>query len=107
MLVADKHRDDRRRRFISAETMIVARGRRGDSQKILMLIYRLNDRAHEQKERHVARRILAGIQKVLARIGRKRPVVVLAASVYAVKRLFMQKTRRARASSRASASAPS
>ena len=89
-LVADVHRNDRRRRLVRAEAVIVCGRRHADAQHILIVVHGLNDRAQEQQELRVFRRCLAGLKQVHAGVGGQRPVVVLAGTVDAGKRLFMQ-----------------
>ena len=89
-LVADVHRNDRRRRLVRAEAVIVCGRRHADAQHILIVIHGLNDRAQEQQELRVFRRCLAGLKQVHAGVRDQRPVIVLAGAVDAGKRLFMQ-----------------
>ena len=89
-LVAEEYGEDRRRSFVAAETVVVGRSRNGNAQKILIFVHRLqNCRKDEQKLRVLLRRV-AGVQKVFAPVGGKRPVVVLAGAVHTGERLFMQ-----------------
>ena len=89
-LVADVHRNDRRRRLVRAEAVIVCGRRHADAQHILIVIHGLNDRTQEQQELRVFRRCLAGLKQVHAGVRDQRPVIVLARAVDAGKRLFMQ-----------------
>ena len=71
--------------------MIVAR--RGDcrAQNTLIAVYRRDDAGkHEHKER-VVFGIGSGVEQIQPRVGRKRPVVMLARTVHSLKRLFVQK----------------
>ena len=66
-LVAEEHGDDGRRRFVGAQTVIVARGGDRDAQQILILVHRLDDGAQEQQELRVLVRGLARLEQVDAR----------------------------------------
>ena len=59
-------------------------------EQILIFVDRLDNGAEEQQELRVFVRRVAGLEKVDARIGGDRPVVVLAAAVDAGERLFVQ-----------------
>ena len=89
-LVADIHGDDGGRRFVRAQTVIVARAGDADAQQILILVHGLDDRRQEQQELRVLHRRRARIEQIFAPVGGNRPVVVLARSVHALERLFMQ-----------------
>ena len=71
--------------------MIVAGGRDGDAEQILVLMHRLDDSREEQQELQVFLGALAGAEQVFAGIGRERPVVVLAAAVHAGEGLLVKK----------------
>ena len=67
------------------------RGRRhADAQHILIIIHRLDHRAQEEQKLCVLGRRLAGLEQVHAGVGGQGPVVVLAGTVDAGKRLFVQ-----------------
>ena len=70
--------------------MIVSCGSDGDAEQILIVVHRLDYRAKEEQELRVFRRRFAGIEQIDPRVGGQRPVVVFAAAVYAVERLFME-----------------
>ena len=89
-LLAEEHRDYRRGRFGRAETVVVARAGYGDAQQVLIVVRGLDDGAEEEQELRVLARGLAGIEKIDARVGGKRPVVVLAGAVDALEGLFAQ-----------------
>ena len=90
-LIADEHGDDSGRRFVCAETVVVAGGSDGDAEHILIIINGLNDRAEHQQELSVLIGSVARLEKVHAGVGAHGPVVVLAAAVDAGKGLFVQK----------------
>ena len=69
--------------------MVVGRGRNRNAQQILMCVNRRDDRRKYKQKLRIVLRTFAGVEKV-ARIRRNRPVVVFAASVYAVERLFVK-----------------
>ena len=94
-LIAQEHGDDGRRRFAAAQTMIVARHGSTHAQKACMLIHSLHHGRQHQQEHVVALRRLARAEQVVSGVRRQRPVVVLAASVHARKRLFMQQAYKA------------
>ena len=89
-LVADVHRHDGRGRFVRAETVVVRGRRHADAQHILIIIHRLDHRAQEEQKLCVLGRRLAGLEQVHAGVGGQGPVVVLAGTVDAGKRLFVQ-----------------
>ncbi len=70
--------------------MVVARGRDREPEQILIVVDRLNDRAQEEEELRVFVRRFARRHEIDARVGRNRPVVVLAGTVDARERLFMK-----------------
>ena len=94
-LVAHKDRQDGRGRFVCTQTVIVARGGNRDAQQILILVDRFDDRGQKQQELTIFRRGFARVEQVLAGVGRDRPVIVLARTVDAVERLFMQQADKA------------
>ena len=89
-LVADEHGDDRRRRLVRAQTVIVAGRSDGNAEQILIFVNSLDNGGQKQDELAVFARVLARLEQVLACIGGNRPVVVLAGTIYAFKRLLMQ-----------------
>ena len=88
--IAQKNRNDGRRRFVRAQSVVVARGCHGKPQKILIVIDRFQDRAQEQQELRVFVRRIARRQQICAFVGGDGPVVVLAAAVDAGERFFVQ-----------------
>ena len=100
-LRSEEHGNDRGRRLVSAESVVVAGGSDADAQHILIIVHCLNDRAEAEQKQRVLRRRLAGLQKIHAGIGAHGPVVVLAGAVDAGEGLFMQQTDHAVAGSHA------
>ena len=70
--------------------MIVAGGGDADAEHVLIIVHRLQHGAEEQQELGVLIRRLARLEQVHAGVGADRPVVVLAAAVYAGEGFFMQ-----------------
>ena len=91
--VAEEHREDRRRRFVGAEAMIVAGVRDAVAQQALPHVDRANHRGAEEQELHVVVRRVAGAQQVVAEVVADAPVQVLAGAVDAGKRLLVQQAR--------------
>ena len=91
-LVAEEHGDHGGRRFVGAETVIVAGGGHGHAEQILIFVDRLDDGAQEKQELCILIGRLSGIEQVHAGIRRNRPVVVLAAPVHAGERLLVKQT---------------
>ena len=88
-LAAKEDRDDRRRRLICAETVILTDVGDAGPQQLLVAV---NSRDHgnaEKEELNVFGRGIAWLEQVLAAIGSHRPVVVLARAVDAGKGLLM------------------
>ena len=75
---------------IRPETVIVAGSGHGNAEQILVIVNRLDHRAQEEQELRVFIRRIARFEEVCAGIRRYRPVVVLAAAVYAGKRFFVE-----------------
>ena len=89
-LGAEEDRDDRRRRLVGTEAVVLADvGDRGP-QQALVLVDRLDHRGAEEQEAHVLRRGIAGLHQVVPGVGAHRPVVVLAGAVDAGERLLVQ-----------------
>ena len=88
-LLAHKNRDDGRRRFIGAQTMVVARGGDGHTEQVLILVHSLDYGREEQQELQVFHGRFAWVQQIFRGCG-DAPVVVLAAAVHAVEGFFMQ-----------------
>ena len=89
-LGAEEDGDDGRRRFLRAETVIVAREGDGAAQQLLILVHALDEGGEEEQEHGVLAGRFAGGEQILARVGRERPVDVLTGAVDAGKGLFMQ-----------------
>ena len=89
-LVAQEDGNDGGRRFVGAQTVIVAGGGYRQPQQILIVVYGLDGTAQEQQELSVLIGGVAGLEEVHAGVGGQRPVVVLAAAVDACKGLFSQ-----------------
>ena len=95
-ICAHEDRDDRRRRFVGAEPMLVARGADAGAEQARVLVHRLEHGGEEDEEADVLVRRLARLEQVVAvelRVvggDRHRPVAVLAGSVDAGERLLVQ-----------------
>ena len=89
-LIAQEHGDDGGRRFVRAETVIVAGVGGAHAQKARVLIHRLHHRGEHEQEHPVLLRIAARLQQIMPGIRRQRPVVVFAAAVDPRKGFFMQ-----------------
>ena len=94
-LVAEEHGQDGRGRFVGPEAMIVARAGNAGTQEPLPPVHRAEHRRAEHEELHVVVRRVARSEQVVAELIGQRPVVVLAGSVHAGKRLLVQQTRQA------------
>jgi hypothetical protein len=89
-LVAQEDRDDRRRRLVGAQAVVVARVRDDRPQQRRVLVHRADDRRAEHQELRVLVRRVARIQQVALRRAAQRPVQVLARAVDAGERLLVQ-----------------
>ena len=89
-LISQKDGDDGGRCFVRSQTMVVAGGGNGQTQKILIIVHGLQYRAEEKQELCVLVGSLSRRQQVHALIRGDGPVVVFAGSVDAGKGLFMQ-----------------
>ena len=78
-LIAQEHGDDGGRRFVRAETVIVAGVGGAHAQKARVLIHRLHHRGEHEQEHPVLLRIAARLQQIMPGIRGQRPVVVFAA----------------------------
>ena len=85
-------RDDGRRCFCRAETVVVSDVGAGIPQEFLIFVHAAHQGGHAHEEERIVFRLATGLEEVLARVGGKRPVDVLAASGHACKRLFVQET---------------
>ena len=88
--VAEEDRDDRRRRLVGAEPVIVAGGGNAGAQQVGVDVHGADHGAEEDQELHVGVGVVLRIEQVDAGVGRHRPVVVLAAAVDAGERLLVQ-----------------
>jgi uncharacterized membrane protein YhiD involved in acid resistance len=78
--------------FSRLERFIVSRVRNRYAKKVLIIVDGFNySRKNEQKE-YVFCGSLSCVEQIFARVGRYRPVVVLARAVYACIRLFVEQT---------------
>ncbi len=93
--VAEEDRQDRRRRFVGAEPMIVAGAGDAHAQQALPRVHRADDGHAEEQELHVRVRRVAGVQQVVAEVVADAPVQVLAGAVDAGERLLVQQAREA------------
>ena len=89
-LGAQEDRDDRRRRLVRAQAVVLADGRHRCPEQALVLVHRLDHGRAEEQEVDVLRRAVAGLEQVPARVRAHRPVVVLAGAVHARERLLVQ-----------------
>ena len=89
-LGAQEDRDDRRRRLVGSEAVVLPGARDRRAQQRLVLVDGLDDRRAEEQELQVLRRGVAGVEQVQAGVGAHRPVVVLARAVDAGERLLVQ-----------------
>ena len=88
-LVAQEDGHNRRRSLVGAQTMVVAGRGNGGTQELLIVIDGLDHRGEEDDELQVVERGVARIEQILG-LGAKRPVVVLARTVDALKGLLVQ-----------------
>ena len=70
--------------------MVIACGSNRDTEQVLIFVNSLDNGGQKQDELAVFARVLARLEQILACIGGNRPVVVLAGTIYAFKRLLMQ-----------------
>ncbi len=88
---AEESGNDGGRRFVGAQTMGIRRAGDGSFQQTVVLLDSSEHVHEEGDELQVALGILAGRQQLGALVSTERPVVVLAGTVHAVKRLFVEK----------------
>ena len=88
--VAQEDTHHSRRRFVAAKAFLVARAAGRKAQQVRIFVDSRQHRAQRYKKNRVFLGFVGGIQKIFARIGDDAPIVVLAAAVYARKRLFVQ-----------------
>jgi hypothetical protein len=79
--VAEEDRQDRRRRLVCAETMIVAGAGDAGAQQPLPAVDRADHRRAEHEELHVVVRVRARPEQVVPLVVAHRPVQVLARAV--------------------------
>ena len=91
-LFAEEDRDDRRRSFVGAESVVVAGRSDGDSHQLRITVHRFDNCGQERQELIIFFRLSARLQQVFACISAHRPVVVLARTVDAFKGFFMKQT---------------
>ena len=89
-LGAQEDRDDRRRRLVGPQPVVLAGERDRRPQERLVLVHRLQHGRAEEQELEVLVRRVAGLEQVDARVRAHRPVVVLARAVDARERLLVQ-----------------
>ena len=89
-LIAEENRNNRRRRLVRTEPLVVARAGCGHPQEIRMAIHRLDHTGKHQQKLQIVVGRGARVKQVLAGIAVQRPVVVLAGTVDPRKGLFMQ-----------------
>ncbi len=94
-LVAEEDRDDRRRRFVRAEAMVVAGAGNRVAEQPLELVDGAEHGAAEHEELHVLVRRLARVEQVVAEVVAHAPVEVFAGAVDAGERLLMEQAREA------------
>ena len=92
-LFPQKDRNDGGGRLVRAETVIVARRSHGGAQQVGVRVHGFNQRTDHGHELGVFVRIVAGTQPVLSVGTANGPVVVLAGTVHARKRFFVQEAR--------------
>ncbi len=91
-LLSEEHRDDGGRRLTAAEAVVVPRRGGGDAEQLLIFVHRLDDGGENEEEELVFSRGLPRLQKIDARVGGDRPVVVLSRAVDAREGLLGEKT---------------
>ena len=89
-LLAEEYRNDRGRRLLCAETMVVSGKCDRAAQQLLILVHALDEGREEEQEARVLAGRAARREEVVSGVGGKRPVVVLAAAVDACEGLFME-----------------
>ena len=93
-LIAEKHRDDCGRRLVRAKAVVVSGAGRRHAEDVRVHLYGADDREKDREEDGVFARVVAGREEVPAAVG-DRPVAVLARSVHALERLFVQEAHKA------------
>ena len=88
-LIAKEHGDNCRRSFVRTEAVIVARTRNRHAEQVGVSVDGVDDGAKRGEEHGILVRVLARVEQVALAV-RERPVVVLAGTVHAGERLFVQ-----------------
>ena len=83
---------DRRRRLVRPESMVIAGAGHGRSKQIGMQIQSTNNGTDEGQELEVTCATVVRVEEIVTCIGHQRPVVVLAASIDAGEGLLMKQT---------------
>ena len=89
-MIAQEHRDDRRRCLTAAQTMVVSCTGGGHAQQISIQIDAAQKCTQYQQELQVIFRVFSWFEQIFSGVGAQRIVVVLARAVDVCKRLFMQ-----------------
>ncbi len=89
-LLANKHRNNGRRRFVGTEAVFVACRHNAGAEQISVVVYRFDGIHKEGQEAEVVFGLAAGGEQVDARICTQRPVVVLAAAIDACEGFFVE-----------------
>ena len=82
--------DDCRRRFVGSKSVVVSGRSDAGAQQVRVGVYRLDYIDKKDEELQVFTCAAAWLKQIYSRIGRKRPVVVLARSVHESKGLFVK-----------------
>ncbi len=91
--VAEEDRDDRRRRFVGAEAVVVASAGDAVAEQALELVDGADHRGAEDQELHVVVRRLARVEEVVPEVVAHAPVEVFARAVDPGKWLLVQQAR--------------
>ena len=89
-LLAQEHTQDRRWRFVTAKTMVVASARNRQTQELWIFVEGVDHRADKEQETRVFHRRAARAQQVFAAVCGQGPVDVLTRAVDPFERLFVQ-----------------
>src|SRR5690606_21028640 len=89
-LLANKHRNNSRRRLVGSQSMVVSGRGNSCSQKIGMLMHGHNTVYKKSKKLKVALWRFSRCQKVYTSICAKRPVIVFSATIYTGIRFFVK-----------------
>ena len=91
-MISQENGDDRRRCFASTQTVVVSCTGSRHPQQIRIQVHSADKGAQHQQKQQIALGIFARSQQIFPCVGTKRVVVVLARTVDACKRFFMQQT---------------